>query len=73
MPKTVTHYTHEFDQKGNHRIVSFKDGVPTPSSWFAFNTIASHKGILAATDYFNGALPCGLFKVSLVHYERLSN
>jgi len=74
MPKSKSTYSiHEFDQKGNHRIVTFDGGVPTTSPWFAFNAIAFHKGIHAATDYFNGALPCGLFKVSLIHYERLSN
>jgi hypothetical protein len=65
------HALHEFDQKGNHRIVTFDGGQPNASTWFAYSAIAYHRGFHAATDYFNGALPTGLFQVKLVHYERL--
>lgn len=62
---------HEFDQKGNHRIVLLENGQPNASTWFSYQAIAYHKGIWAATDYFNGSLPTGLFKCSLVSYEQL--
>lgn len=69
----VVHALHEFDQKGNHRIVVIEDGVPNASTWFAFQAIASHKSYYAATDYFNGALPSGLFHCRTAKHERLGN
>ena len=69
--KVECHAVHEFDLKGNHRIVLFKDGVPTVGKWTPFNAIANIGNILAVTDHFLGELPCGLFQVKLVAYERI--
>ena len=69
--KRECHAVHEFDLKGNHRIVLFENGVTNVGKWTPFNAIAHNEGILAATDHFQGAIPCGLFQVKLVPYERI--
>lgn len=64
---------HEHDQMGNHRIVIMTDGKPTTSQWFSYKAIAHFKGLYAATDYFNGNLPAGVFRVSAQKFETLSS
>lgn len=71
MGKKKQSVMHEYDGRANHRIVSMENGVPNAGPWASYAAIATHKGLLAATDYYNGILPTGVFKVSLRNYETL--
>jgi len=67
---------HEYDQHGRHRIVCVPEGKGETehSGWTAFTEVATFKPksskveYKAATAYFNGKLPQGLFTVAPREY-----
>lgn len=56
---------HEYSGFGRHRIVY--DGIPGP--WAEYSQLATHsKHIKAATDYWKGILPEGIFLIKSIAY-----
>jgi hypothetical protein len=61
---------HEYDNKGNHRIkVISDDNKEAYGRWVGYRNIATCKGFHATTDYFEGTLPVGVFRLNIVPHE----
>lgn len=54
--------THEFNSKGEHRIVVFENGKPDVGEWVGYEKVAQHRnGLRAGTEYHQGLFPIGVF------------
>ena len=69
MTKT-TPPVHEVNASGQHRIVTFRNGVPKASRWYEHHQIAVF-GTYRACVVGNEAIPTGIFRVSSVAHETL--
>jgi len=70
-PATVLQLVHESRLGGHHRIVLIRSSGPDAGPWAAFEHLAEHKGYKAATTFWAGVLPVGIFKTLGVSYTEL--
>jgi hypothetical protein len=57
-------------EKGQHRLVLLRNGIPSASKWFEGHQIASHGKYRAVFAHFEG-LPDGVFTTSPTAHEVL--
>lgn len=61
---------HEYDDSANHRIVVVDvEGKRSVGQWTGYKTLAHHRGYLAATAYFEGTLPVGVFRINHIPHS----
>lgn len=70
MAKIIQSLIHEITPEGQHRIVKFRNGIPSASTWYEHHEIAIF-GQLRASVHSTSALPAGIFKVTEVAGEQL--
>lgn len=69
----VTSVVHEYGSNGQHRIILTDEaGELHPGNWAGFMDLAQNRGYLAATEYYNGALPSGVFQVRSVAHKTIT-
>lgn len=65
----VKHVSHEYGLNGQHRILLLDDaGEMHPGEWAAYTAIAQNRDYLAATEFHEGSLPAGVFRVNKVQH-----
>lgn len=71
--KSAAIITHEYNSKGEHRIVIFEGGKPDAGEWVGYEKVAQHRdGLRAGTEYHQGLFPIGVFtckKQDSIHLE----
>ncbi len=61
---------HEYDAQGKHRIVVIDaNDKRTEGRWVEHRSLAQHKGYYAASDFYKGILPEGVFRMNWVPHE----
>lgn len=60
-PVKVTTIVHEFNHKEQHRIVLVGGSTADVGQWVDYTQIAELNQYRAATDYYKGVLPTGIF------------